>query len=51
MSFFENEFVHEHAEIIRRLAGYTNDLKRLLSNPNDSNVALWFFDNYVAKME
>lgn len=49
LSFLENEFVHDHSEIVRKLSGYTNDLKSLLSNPNDSNLALWFFDNYVAK--
>lgn len=49
VSFFENEFVHDHSEIIRGLSGYVNDLKKLLSNPSDSNVALWFFDNYIAK--
>jgi len=48
-SYIENQFVHQHAENIRELSGWVNDLKNLLSNPNDANVALWFFDNYIAK--
>ncbi len=43
--------MHEHAEIIRNLAGYVNDMKKLLENPEDANVAVWFFDNYLTKLQ
>lgn len=48
-SFIENEFVHKHANIIRDLAGYTNDLKRLVHENPDSSLAVFLFDNYLKK--
>lgn len=50
-SYIENEFLHEHAKIIRDLAGYTNDLKRLVHEhkEKDSSLAIFLFDNYLQK--
>ncbi|XP_065226716.1 ferritin light chain-like isoform X1 [Planococcus citri] len=48
-SYIENEFAHEHAEIIRELAGHTNDLKRLVHETPDSSLAVFLFDNYLQK--
>lgn len=48
-SYIENEFVHDHAEIIRDLAGHTNDLKRLVHENQDSSLAVFLFDNYLKK--
>lgn len=44
-SYIENNFVHQHAEIIRELAGHTNDLKRLLAETTDASLALFLFDH------
>jgi hypothetical protein len=46
-SFLENEFLHEHAETIRKLAGHTSDLKNLISSANDASIAVHLFDNYL----
>jgi hypothetical protein len=43
-SFIENEFVHEHAEIIRHVSGLTNNLKRLLADATDTSLSVFLFD-------
>ncbi|KAF2879212.1 hypothetical protein ILUMI_26967 [Ignelater luminosus] len=45
-SYLEEEFVHKHANIIRKLSGYTSDLNTLLNGP-DSSLALYLFDDYL----
>lgn len=45
-SYLEKEFVHKHADIIRKLSGYTSDLNALL-NGHDSSLALYLFDDYL----
>jgi ferritin heavy chain len=48
-SYLENNFVHQHAEIIRDLSGHTNDLKRMLTDSTDASLALFLFDNMLKK--
>lgn len=48
-SYLENKFVHKHAEIIRELAGHTNDLKQMMSAQSDPSLALFLFDNILKK--
>lgn len=48
-SFIENNFLHQHADTIRTLAGHTSDLKKLMGNTNDQSLALYFFDQYLQK--
>jgi hypothetical protein len=48
-SYLENNFVHQHSDIIRTLSGHTNDLKQLLANEADSSLALYLFDGYLEK--
>jgi hypothetical protein len=42
--------VHRHAEQIRNLAGYTSDLKRLLSENKQASLSLFLFDEYLQKV-
>jgi len=48
-SFFENNFVHQHSDIIRKLSGHTNDLKHLIANQPDPSLSLYLFDEYLQK--
>lgn len=48
-SFIENNFLHQHADTIRTLAGHTNDLKKMMSNAADQSLALYLFDQYLGK--
>ncbi|VVC45240.1 Ferritin-like diiron domain,Ferritin-like superfamily,Ferritin-related [Cinara cedri] len=48
-SFLENNFVHQHSEIIRELSGYTNDIKQLIGNQPDPSLSLYLFDEYLQK--
>lgn len=47
-SYIEEEFVHKHASNVRKLAGYTHDLLRILDAPEHS-LGLYFFDEYLQK--
>lgn len=47
-SYLEEKFVHKHADIIRKLSGYTYDLSSLLNGP-DSSLSLFLFDEYLQK--
>lgn len=49
-SHIENEFLHESRDVIRKLAGYTTDLNRLLNGP-DSSLSLFLFDEYLQKQK
>ncbi|XP_025190876.1 uncharacterized protein LOC112591314 [Melanaphis sacchari] len=48
-SYFENNFVHQHSDIIRTLSGHTNDLKQLIANQPDPSLSLYLFDEYLQK--
>jgi ferritin heavy chain len=48
-SYLENNFVHQHSEIIRKLSGHTNDLKHLIANQPDPSLSLYLFDEYLQK--
>lgn len=50
-SHIENKYVHKHADIIRDLSGNINELKVMLNKIEDSNVALFLFDNFLKKMK
>jgi len=49
--FIEEDFIEGQASTIRKLSGYTNDLKKLIKsdNVNDVSLALYLFDEYLAK--
>ncbi|KAJ4435679.1 hypothetical protein ANN_18295, partial [Periplaneta americana] len=49
-SYLEEHFMHRHAEVVRDLAGHTNDLKRLLSENKQTSLALFLFDEYLQKV-
>jgi len=49
-SYLEEHFLHHHAENIRQLSGYANDLKRLLSENKQSSLSLFLFDEYLQKV-
>jgi ferritin len=49
-SYLEEHFLHRHAENIRQLSGYANDLKRLLSENKQSSLSLFLFDEYLQKV-
>lgn len=52
--FIEEEFIEDQASTIRKLSGYTNDLKKLLKeykDTNDVSLSLYLFDEYLAKQE
>lgn len=47
-SYLEHEFMHKHRDIVRKLAGYTSDLNKILDGP-DSSLSLYLFDEYLQK--
>ncbi|XP_056635854.1 ferritin light chain, oocyte isoform [Diorhabda carinulata] len=46
--YIEHEFAHKEKDLIRKLAGYSSDLTKLLSGP-DHSLALFMFDEYLQK--
>ncbi|CAG9863999.1 unnamed protein product [Phyllotreta striolata] len=44
--YIEKEFVHKEKDLIRKLAGYSTDLKDLL-NPEDGSLSLFLFDEFL----
>jgi hypothetical protein len=49
-SYLEEHFLDRHAENVRKLSGYTSDLKRLLSENNQASLSLFLFDEYLQKV-
>lgn len=50
--FMEEKFIEDQATSIRKLSGYTNDLKKLLNqDTNDVSLALYLFDAYLSKQD
>nr|AGM32344.1 ferritin, heavy subunit [Coptotermes formosanus]AGM32405.1 ferritin, heavy subunit [Coptotermes formosanus] len=49
-SYLEEHFMHRQAESVRELAGYTSDLKRLLSENKQASLSLFLFDEYLQKV-
>jgi len=50
--FLEEELIEDQAGSIRKLSGYTNDLKKLLKEYTDTNdvaLSLYMFDEYLGK--
>lgn len=47
--FIEEEFIEDQASTIRKLSGYTNDLKQLLKGTSDVSLSLYLFDEYLSK--
>nr|1Z6O_A Chain A, Ferritin light chain [Trichoplusia ni]1Z6O_B Chain B, Ferritin light chain [Trichoplusia ni]1Z6O_C Chain C, Ferritin light chain [Trichoplusia ni]1Z6O_D Chain D, Ferritin light chain [Trichoplusia ni]1Z6O_E Chain E, Ferritin light chain [Trichoplusia ni]1Z6O_F Chain F, Ferritin light chain [Trichoplusia ni]1Z6O_G Chain G, Ferritin light chain [Trichoplusia ni]1Z6O_H Chain H, Ferritin light chain [Trichoplusia ni]1Z6O_I Chain I, Ferritin light chain [Trichoplusia ni]1Z6O_J Chain len=49
--YLEEEFIEDHAEKIRTLAGHTSDLKKFITanNGHDLSLALYVFDEYLQK--
>jgi len=47
--FIEEEFIEDQASTIRKLSGYTNDLKKLFKDTSDISLSLYLFDEYLAK--
>lgn len=46
--YLEEEFMEPQAEVIRTLAGHTNDLKSLLGD-RDASLSVFLFDEYIKK--
>ncbi|KAL5284340.1 Fer2LCH family protein [Megaselia abdita] len=46
--FMEEKFLEKQATTIRKLSGYANDLKKLMS-VNDPSLNVYLFDEYLAK--
>jgi len=49
-SYLEEHFLHRHADSVRSLAGHSSDLKLLLSQKNQTSLALFLFDEYLQKV-
>uniref|UniRef100_A0A224XW38 Ferritin n=1 Tax=Panstrongylus lignarius TaxID=156445 RepID=A0A224XW38_9HEMI len=49
LSYMENKFVHKHADRIRELAGYSNDLSNMLLKGENPHLSLFLFDEYLHK--
>jgi hypothetical protein len=47
--FIEEEFFENQASTIRKLSGYTNDLKKLFKDTGDISLSLYLFDEYLIK--
>ncbi|CAK1554431.1 unnamed protein product [Leptosia nina] len=49
--YLEEEFIEDHADTIRNLAGHTSDLKQFIvqNDGNDLSIALYLFDEYLQK--
>lgn len=47
--YLEEKFIEDQATTIRKISGYTNDLKRLLDESVDSSLSLFLFDEYLQK--
>jgi len=47
--YLEEKFIEDQATTIRKLSGYTNDLRRLLDESVDSSLSLFLFDEYLQK--
>jgi ferritin heavy chain len=47
--FIEEEFIEGQASTIRKLSGYTNDLKKLFKDTSDISLSLYLFDEYLGK--
>ncbi|GJQ77056.1 Fer2LCH [Trypoxylus dichotomus] len=48
-SYIEEEFVHKHADNIRKLTGYTQDLHKILMDEAQRSLGLYLFDEYLQK--
>jgi hypothetical protein len=42
--------MHRHAENVRKLAGHTSDLQRLLTENKQASLSLFLFDEYLQKV-
>lgn len=47
--YIEEEFIEEQAKIVRQLSGYTNDLKKLVKDSEDTSLSVFLFDEYLQK--
>ncbi|OWR54797.1 ferritin LCH [Danaus plexippus plexippus] len=49
--YLEEEYIEDHAKIVRDLAGYTTDLKQFITanSGQDLSLALYLFDEYLQK--
>lgn len=47
--YLEEEFIEDQATTIRKLSGFTNDLRKLLDESVDSSLSLFMFDEYLQK--
>jgi len=47
--YLEEKFIEDQATTIRKLSGYTNDLRKLMEESVDSSLALFMFDEYLHK--
>lgn len=46
--YFEEKFLGNQAEVVRKLSGYANDLSKLM-NQQDPSLAVYLFDEYLSK--
>lgn len=47
--YLEEEFIGQQAGTVRKLSGYTNDLKRLIKDSPDTSLSVFLFDEYLQK--
>lgn len=47
--YLEEEFIEDQASTVRKLSGYTNDLKRLIQDATDTSLPVYLFDEYLQK--
>lgn len=45
--FLDEKFIEPQTEVIRKLAGYVNDLKHLFENSKEGPVSVYLFDEYL----
>ncbi|KAK9509032.1 hypothetical protein O3M35_006444 [Rhynocoris fuscipes] len=49
LSYLEEKFVHKHADRIRELAGYANDVSNMVKTSDDPSLSIFLFDEYLQK--
>jgi hypothetical protein len=47
--YLEEKFIESQADTVRKLSGYTNDLKHLIQNVPDTSLSVYLFDEYLQK--
>jgi len=47
--YLEEKFIESQADTVRKLSGFTNDLKHLIKDSQDTSLPVFLFDEYLQK--